>query len=282
MRVVIVTESLPPEVNGVAHCALQTARHLADRGHLPVVVAPATAGDEADDRAPCPVVRIPSLPLPGYPQVRVALPGRRLTAAIAGHRADLVHLPAGTAAARHRRLPRPRRQAAADRAARGVGDRTDGGGRGWAALLADSLGERPARFTDLARSGARTHDVLEAQLPAAPGLRPDLVSVVVGVNDTLRRSFDIHAVAGRPARTAQGAVLLAACLPDPGGVTGLPGAPVGPPARLQHAVDTVVHALSHRYGAVHLHAGEGDWVTDRAMWGVDRMRPGERGTANRL
>ncbi|MET8116609.1 glycosyltransferase family 4 protein [Streptomyces prasinus] len=92
MRVVIVTESFPPDVNGVAHCALQTARHLADRGHLPVVVAPATAGDEADDRAPCPVVRIPSLPLPGYPQVRVALPGRRLTAAIAGHRADLVHL----------------------------------------------------------------------------------------------------------------------------------------------------------------------------------------------
>ncbi|MFI8305952.1 glycosyltransferase family 4 protein [Streptomyces sp. NPDC085927] len=92
MRVVIVTESFPPDVNGVAHCALQTARHLVDRGHVPVVVAPATAGDESDDRAPCPVVRIPSLPLPGYPQVRVALPSRRVTAAIAGHWADLVHL----------------------------------------------------------------------------------------------------------------------------------------------------------------------------------------------
>ncbi|MEV0694403.1 glycosyltransferase family 1 protein [Streptomyces sp. NPDC050388] len=91
MRVVIVTESFPPDVNGVAHCALQTARHLVDRGHSPVVVAPA-AGDEPDDRAPCPVVRIPSLPLPGYPQVRVALPSRRVTAAIAEHRADLVHL----------------------------------------------------------------------------------------------------------------------------------------------------------------------------------------------
>lgn len=41
MRVVIVTESFPPDVNGVAHCALQTARHLVDRGHIPVVVAPA-------------------------------------------------------------------------------------------------------------------------------------------------------------------------------------------------------------------------------------------------
>ncbi len=40
MRVVIVTESFPPDVNGVAHCAFQTARHLVDRGHAPVVVAP--------------------------------------------------------------------------------------------------------------------------------------------------------------------------------------------------------------------------------------------------
>ncbi|MFH9860794.1 glycosyltransferase family 4 protein [Streptomyces sp. NPDC017202] len=93
MRVVIVTESFPPDVNGVAHCALQTARHLVDRGHLPLVVAPATAaGAGPDAEAPCPVVRVPSLPLPGYPQVRVALPSRRVAAALADHRADMVHL----------------------------------------------------------------------------------------------------------------------------------------------------------------------------------------------
>ncbi|MGW2722492.1 glycosyltransferase family 4 protein [Streptomyces sp. NPDC001492] len=98
MRVVIVTESFPPDVNGVAHCALQTARHLVDRGHLPLVVAPAAtalaarAGTGPDAQAPCPVVRVPSLPLPGYPQVRVALPSRRLAAAVMAHRADIVHL----------------------------------------------------------------------------------------------------------------------------------------------------------------------------------------------
>ncbi|WP_369388013.1 glycosyltransferase family 4 protein [Streptomyces sp. CG1] len=93
MRVVIVTESFPPDVNGVAHCALQTARHLVDRGHHPLVVAPAPApGSGPDTDAPCPVVRIPSLPLPGYPQVRVALPSRRLAAALVEHRADVVHL----------------------------------------------------------------------------------------------------------------------------------------------------------------------------------------------
>ncbi|KND26716.1 glycosyltransferase family 4 protein [Streptomyces acidiscabies] len=96
MRVVIVTESFPPDVNGVAHCALQTARHLVDRGHAPVVVAPAPApGHRPDASAPCPVVplvHIPSLPLPGYPQVRVALPSRRLAATIVEHRPDVVHL----------------------------------------------------------------------------------------------------------------------------------------------------------------------------------------------
>ncbi|ORT55115.1 glycosyltransferase family 1 protein [Streptomyces sp. CB03238] len=95
MRVVIVTESFPPDINGVAHCALQTARHLAARGHDPLVIAPAVPSVPAgtsDADAPCPVVRVPSLPLPGYPQVRVALPSRRVAAAIAAHRADLVHL----------------------------------------------------------------------------------------------------------------------------------------------------------------------------------------------
>ncbi|MER7000049.1 glycosyltransferase family 1 protein [Streptomyces sp. NPDC000410] len=94
MRVVIVTESFPPDVNGVAHCALQTARHLAARGHDPLVIAPATApvAGRPETDAPCPVVRVPSLPLPGYPQVRVALPSRRVAAAVTAHRADVVHL----------------------------------------------------------------------------------------------------------------------------------------------------------------------------------------------
>ncbi|MFE6164945.1 glycosyltransferase, partial [Streptomyces sp. NPDC056486] len=79
----------------MAHCAVQTARQLVARGHDPLVIAPAPAAGAdaaADAGAPCPVVRVPSLPLPGYPQVRVALPSRRLSAALSAHRAGLVHL----------------------------------------------------------------------------------------------------------------------------------------------------------------------------------------------
>ena len=91
MRVAIVTESFPPDINGVAHSVLRTAEHLVRRGHQPLVIAPAPAVPlNAPD--PCPVVRVPALPLPGYPQVRLALPSRRLEQLIAGHRPDIVHL----------------------------------------------------------------------------------------------------------------------------------------------------------------------------------------------
>ncbi|RVU14695.1 SGNH/GDSL hydrolase family protein [Streptomyces antnestii] len=166
----------------------------------------------------------------------------------------------------------------------GVGDPVGDTWRGWAALLAAGLAPDgvPVEFHNLAVSGAQTHDVLDRQLPAALALRPDVASVVVGVNDTLRRTFDIHAVAARldqvyAAVTEQGAVLLTACLPDPGAMLGLPGLLGHPLARRQQAVNSVVHALSDRYGAVHLHAAEEAWVADRAMWSADRLHPGERG-----
>nr|WP_234044655.1 hypothetical protein [Streptomyces adelaidensis] len=72
-------------------------------------------------------------------------------------------------------------------------------------------------------------------------------------------------------------MLLTVCLSDPGTMLGLPGAFARPLARRQRAVNTVVHALSERHGAVHLHASEGAWLTDRAMWSADRLHPGERG-----
>ncbi|MEU0020797.1 SGNH/GDSL hydrolase family protein [Streptomyces rochei] len=163
-----------------------------------------------------------------------------------------------------------------------TGVRVGGRWRGWAALLAAGLAEEPVEFTNLAVSGAQTSDVAARQLPAGLALRPDVVSVVVGVNDTLRGTFDVGEVAARldtvySAFTGQGALLLTACLPDPGTMLGLPGVLARPLARRQRAVNAVVHALSERYGAVHLHACEGDWVTDRAMWSADRLHPGEGG-----
>ncbi|MQY14908.1 GDP-mannose-dependent alpha-mannosyltransferase [Streptomyces sp. RB5] len=93
MRIAVVTESFPPDINGVAHCAQQTVRHLVRRGHDVLVVAPAAPqGASEGPPPPCRVVRLPAVSLPGYPQVRLALPSRRLAAELSAHRAELVHL----------------------------------------------------------------------------------------------------------------------------------------------------------------------------------------------
>lgn len=94
MRIAIITESFPPDVNGVAHCVVRVADHLARNGHHPLVIAPesARAPVSADGRFPCPVERVPSVPLPGYPSFRLGLPSPRLRRAIVEHGSEVVHL----------------------------------------------------------------------------------------------------------------------------------------------------------------------------------------------
>ena len=115
MRVAIITESFPPDVNGVAHCVLRVAELLASYGHHPLVIAPRPPGER---RAPgrgtfsFPVVRVPAVPLPGYPSFRLGLPSRRVRAALIRHKAEVVHLASpvflgahGAAVARRLGLP---------------------------------------------------------------------------------------------------------------------------------------------------------------------------------
>jgi phosphatidylinositol alpha 1,6-mannosyltransferase len=94
MRIAIITESFPPDVNGVAHCVVRVAENLVRKGHHPLVIAPesARATTGADAQFPYPVERVPSIPLPGYPTLRLGLPTPRTRRAIARHRTELVHL----------------------------------------------------------------------------------------------------------------------------------------------------------------------------------------------
>jgi len=95
MRVAIITESFPPDVNGVAHCVARVAELLAARGHQPLVVAPQPSRVKRSARAetvPYPVVRVPAVPLPGYPSFRLGLPSRRVRNALIEHRTEVVHL----------------------------------------------------------------------------------------------------------------------------------------------------------------------------------------------
>ena len=94
VRIAVITESFPPDVNGVAHCVLRVAEHLVQRGHHPLVIAPRPADcmPRPDGVLPYPVARMPSLPMPGYPGFRIAAAGSGLRAALTGHGTELVHL----------------------------------------------------------------------------------------------------------------------------------------------------------------------------------------------
>jgi phosphatidylinositol alpha 1,6-mannosyltransferase len=114
MRIAIITESFPPDVNGVAHCVVRVAENLVRKGHHPLVIAPESgrAAVDADCQFPFPVERVPSVPVPGYPTFRLGLPTPKTRKAITAHRAEVVHLASpvalgawGTRVARAEHLP---------------------------------------------------------------------------------------------------------------------------------------------------------------------------------
>jgi lysophospholipase L1-like esterase len=168
----------------------------------------------------------------------------------------------------------------------GVGDPVGraGGGRwiwrGWAALLAEGLPETELRM--LATNGALAADVEQEQLPQALLLRPDLASVVFGVNDTLRSGFDAARIGAAAthvvgALRAAGAEVLTMRLPDPGKMLGLPGALARPLARRASEINAVMDAVAERFGTLHFDAAGDAETYDPRMWAVDRLHPSERG-----
>ena len=135
---------------------------------------------------------------------------------------------------------------------------------------------------NLARLGALAADVERVQLPAATALRPDVASVVVGINDTLRGDFDPERTGASVGRTvaalrAAGAQVLTMRLPDPGQMFGLPGALARPLARRMRAVNAAVDEVARRHGTVHLDAARDPATYERRYWSVDRLHPNERG-----
>ena len=94
LRVAVVTETYPPEVNGVAATIAHVVHGLRSRGHALQLVRPRQGpADVAVQGGLHGESLMRSLPIPRYPQLRMGLPSRRaLVAQWAAHRPDIVHL----------------------------------------------------------------------------------------------------------------------------------------------------------------------------------------------
>ncbi|NYD79006.1 glycosyltransferase family 4 protein [Arthrobacter cupressi] len=94
MRIAIVAESFLPLMNGVTHSILRVLEHLQERGDEVMVIAPSTSDTDVSSVVKGAYVhRLPSVPLAGYTNVRVALGGvNRVKRILADFAPDVVHL----------------------------------------------------------------------------------------------------------------------------------------------------------------------------------------------
>ncbi len=94
VKIALVTETFPPEINGVAMTFGVIVRELGRRGHRVTVYRPRRddlpAGDADENFTE---VAMPGMPIPGYPLLRLGLPARRtLRRRWSAERPDLVHV----------------------------------------------------------------------------------------------------------------------------------------------------------------------------------------------
>lgn len=163
----------------------------------------------------------------------------------------------------------------------GIGDPAVGGGwRGFAPILADALGG--ARLTNLAVSGSRIGGVLERQLPAALEARPDVVVLLVGMNDTMRSDFDpvrLHADLDHVVGTlvAAGAMVVTARYHDHHRVFRLPGPLRRALAARIAALNDIVEAVGRRHRIAVVDLAQLPGIYQPSAWAVDRLHPSELG-----
>lgn len=157
----------------------------------------------------------------------------------------------------------------------GVGDGDDLVGlRGWADRLAEHLAvDNPdLQYANLAVRGRRAGEVRAEQLGPALALRPDVATVVAGVNDLLRLRVEISTVVGHleamfAALTESGARVATVTFPDLTRVI-----PLARPVRSRILdINDRIRAAAARHGVVVAEIARHRSVADRRFWSEDRL-----------
>ncbi|MFI6938742.1 SGNH/GDSL hydrolase family protein [Streptomyces sp. NPDC050418] len=163
----------------------------------------------------------------------------------------------------------------------GDGDETTGL-RGFADRLAEELaGLNPSLlYANLAVRGRLAGQIRAQQLDAALALKPDVATVVAGVNDLLRPGFDADEVTGHleamfAALTAQGARVATVTFPDITRIT-----PLARPLRGRvESLNQGIRDAARRHGVALAETTGHEVVTDPRLWSADRLHAGPLGHA---
>ncbi|MFG2825327.1 SGNH/GDSL hydrolase family protein [Kitasatospora sp. NPDC048365] len=155
----------------------------------------------------------------------------------------------------------------------GDGDETSGH-RGWADRLAEQLAAGGAGFTyaNLAVRGKRAAEIRAGQLAAALALRPDLASVMAGMNDLIRPGCEPDAVAGEleamyAALTESGARVITFTFPDLTRIV-----PVAAPLRPRLLdFNTRIREAAARHGVLVVDTSGYEVSVDPRLWSGDRL-----------
>jgi lysophospholipase L1-like esterase len=170
-----------------------------------------------------------------------------------------------------------------DSASCGVGDPTPDGWRGWAQILADALdSEGRVSFRKLAVPGATVADVRYDQLPDALAHHPDVASLVVGLNDAMRSTWDPDQVRADLLHCAdelarQGTLLLTVRFHDHTRALALPEVFARPMRRRIQVLNEIYDEVQRKYGALRLDLAADPIIYDRSFWAFDRLHPSELG-----
>lgn len=157
----------------------------------------------------------------------------------------------------------------------GVGDGDDIVGlRGWADRLAEHLTiDNPdLQYANLAVRGRRADEVRAGQLGPALALRPDVATVVAGVNDLLRLRVETSTVADHveemfAALTGSGARVATLTFPDLTRII-----PLARPVRSRILdLNDRIRAAAARHGVAVAEIARHPSVADRRFWSEDRL-----------
>lgn len=150
----------------------------------------------------------------------------------------------------------------------------DGTYRGWADLLAQRLADRAGdgsfRYANLAVRGKLIAQIAADQVDPAAAMRPDLVTLVGGLNDALRPKCDMGRVCGLLEES------VARLAPHCGRLVLMrsPGRSGPVLERYRSRMEQlygVIDELAERYGATVVDLYAGDVLSDPRLWADDRL-----------